>query len=161
MDYKALLISRLEFIEQDIARLLQTDPQDLDASSAIAELVDAHDKIFNTAFGSNQAIMNRLNKFTPFTDAHGVKVWIKDPIPFMREYGYDLELDSYNNMSELYKFHREDGPAIISPYGTKEYYLDGVEYTEEAYNQELRNRQFNDNIMEGLKDLGDILNETE
>lgn len=31
------------------------------------------------------------------------------------------------------KFHREDGPAMIYPSGRLEYYLNGIEYTEDEF----------------------------
>lgn len=48
----------------------------------------------------------------------------------------------YNN-GEL---HREDGPAVEWPYGSKEWYLNGVELTEEEFNVWLAKKNLNEKL---------------
>ena len=44
------------------------------------------------------------------------------------------------------KYHREDGPAFDFVNGTKSWYLDGVQYTEEQFNQWLAKKELNENF---------------
>jgi hypothetical protein len=38
------------------------------------------------------------------------------------------------------RLHSWEGPALITPKGKKEYYIHGIQYTEENYKEALRNR---------------------
>ena len=38
------------------------------------------------------------------------------------------------------EYHREDGPAVIWPDGIKEWYLNGERYTEKEFNAEMQRR---------------------
>ena len=46
------------------------------------------------------------------------------------------EIKYYNEKGEL---HREDGPAVITISGSKKWYLNGKEYTQDEYNKRERN----------------------
>ena len=48
--------------------------------------------------------------------------------------------------------HREDGPAIEQDDGSKEWYLNGIEYTEEEYNQWLKKKLLNENLLATLEE---------
>jgi len=37
--------------------------------------------------------------------------------------------------------HRENGPAIEYRYGDKEWYINGIEYSEEEYKYEMRSKK--------------------
>ena len=46
------------------------------------------------------------------------------------------------------KLHREDGPAIEYANGCKEWYLNGIEYTEEEYKKYQLNKKLNQTLEE-------------
>jgi len=41
------------------------------------------------------------------------------------------------------QFHREDGPAFENPNGSKEWYLEGKNYSEEEFHQQIMKRNLN------------------
>ena len=51
------------------------------------------------------------------------------------------EVIVYNNGTKVWnldnKLHREDGPALEYFYGFKNWFLNGVEYTEEEFNKKM------------------------
>ena len=50
------------------------------------------------------------------------------------------------------KPHREDGPAIEYASGKKEWWVNGVEYTEEEFNQWLEKKLLNENLLATLEE---------
>lgn len=47
--------------------------------------------------------------------------------------------------------HREDGPAVIYENGKKEYWIHGVEYTEEEFHHEIGKRQLNESLQKNMR----------
>ena len=45
--------------------------------------------------------------------------------------------NNHNKSPHIGELHREDGPAVIYPDGTKKWYLNGVELTENEFNKKM------------------------
>ena len=71
-------------------------------------------------------------EYTVNVDEKGTKYWYLNG-KLHREDGPALEEDGIKYWYLNGKLHREDGPAIENPYGPKSWWLNGIQYSEKEY----------------------------
>ena len=74
----------------------------------------------------------------PEITEYGTKFWFDSDREYHRDDGPAVEYDGVKYWYIHGKRHREDGPAIEWPHGSKEYWLEDIQYTEEEYWEKIK-----------------------
>jgi len=92
----------------------------------------------NNKYLTEEQWKKELDKPKCEIDSYGNKLWKNKKGQYHREDGPAIEsTDGYKQWVINGSLHREDGPAIEGRYGNKSWYLNGIQYTEEDWKQEL------------------------
>ena len=123
---KRWYLNDLEYIEGDFNKKMNNNKESA-----------SNDKIIETV-DSNGTITYEFN---------GTKQWYRDG-KLHREDGPAIEYaDGGKAWCKNGEYHREDGPAIESVNGHKAWYLNDKLYSEEEFNEKIKNKQNNSDIL--------------